>query len=297
MRYPITKSQVNYSPNRLEEMPVAPKEKGGYVHYPEQVSGVKARLHSPKFQEYTNQATMFYNSLEAHEKLHLQRALSFELGKCDDEGVINKMIDRLNIVSFELAQIVAEQIGAESPSKPMSAYYPVVSPRLSQTAFAPTVPIIATRRIAILLVDGFESEHLTQIKAKLHDVGQALCFIIGQRRGSIKASDGSKVSADYSFETCRSTLFDAVIVPGGANHAVTLKTIGRARHFVLEAFMHCKVIGAIGEGVEFIQTACNLPGITIALNPNSAEVVDDYGVVTSYQLGSSSFTPGKGNDF
>jgi len=115
----------------------------------------------------------------------------------------------------------------------------------------------------------------------------ALTFIIGPRRGHIKSSSNSPMGpqetglgADFSWESGRSTLFDALYVPGGAQSALTLRENGRPIHWIREAFHHCKPIAASGEGVDFIQVACQLPGIQLALKPSDIAPVVDKGVIT-----------------
>ena len=82
--------------------------------------------------------------------------------------------------------------------------------------------------------------------------GGALPFLIAPRRGKIYPAGQQKgdsgVMADHHFEAQRSTLFDALYIPSGAESAKTLKSNGRCIHWVREAFGHLKTIGAIGEG-------------------------------------------------
>src|SRR5579859_5885550 len=53
---------------------------------------------------------------------------------------------------------------------------------LSQTAFIPQTPTIASRRIAILIADGFDLPQVTAVRAALSSQS-ALPFINGSRRG------------------------------------------------------------------------------------------------------------------
>jgi catalase len=63
MRYAISKSPVNYWPNRLNHIPPTPEAKGAFINFEQKVAGIKQRLNAPKFKEYYNQATLFLNSL------------------------------------------------------------------------------------------------------------------------------------------------------------------------------------------------------------------------------------------
>lgn len=110
----------------------------------------------------------------------------------------------------------------------------------------PKTPTIKSRRIAILVGDGFDSVEAQSIRGALK-AGGAVTFLIGPRRGEIQARSGPAVMADHHFEGMRSTMFDAFLIPSG-DHADVLRTNGRVIHWIREAFGHCKAIGAIGEG-------------------------------------------------
>src|SRR6266496_163208 len=158
---------------------------------------------------------------------------------------------------------------------------------LSQTAFIPKEPTIVSRRIAILVADGFDLIQVTAVRAALASQG-ALTYVVGPRRALIKSSsDDDSLGADFSWESGRSTLFDALYIPGGAQSALTLRESARSIHWVREAFHHCKAIAASGEGVDFIQEACQLPGIQLALKPTDTAAVVDKGVVTVGQFETS----------
>lgn len=51
MRHRITKSEVNYWPNRKEVGHPIPPEAGGYHDYPQKIIGTKQRFRTEKFKE------------------------------------------------------------------------------------------------------------------------------------------------------------------------------------------------------------------------------------------------------
>jgi catalase len=104
-----------------------------------------------------------------------------------------------------------------------------------------------SRKIAILLADGFDTTGYEGIKAGLES-GSAICETIGPRKSGVKSASGKVVKPDYHFEGNRSTMYDAIAIPGGAEHVKVLAANGRAIHWIREAFGHCKAIGAFGEG-------------------------------------------------
>lgn len=224
--------------------------------HPQNVQGIKKRLRAPKFQEHFNQAQLFYNSLTPYEQKHLTEALVFELSHCDDPEVYRKYTEILNKIDYNLAKAVAMKVNGTVPDKPAGLNSDKRTPTLSQHYYAPKSPTIASRRIAILIADGFNAAEVQSVRAALASAG-AQNFVIGPRRGKIypageSASVGGEgLVADHQWEDQRSTLFDALFIPSGAEHAQALATSGRTVHWVREAFGHCKAIGAIGEGNVF----------------------------------------------
>ncbi|CAD0106437.1 unnamed protein product [Aureobasidium uvarum] len=290
MRHSITKGTVNYWPNRFEATKPATAEEGGYVDYPQKVAGMKARLRSKKFSEHYNQAQLFYNSMSEHEKMHIMNALSFELDHCDDPVVYKRMVERLCEIDLDLARGVAEMVGADIPEEARRVNSGKRSKNLSQEDFPAKNLTISTRMVAILIADGYDSVSYNAIKAALAAQG-ALPFTIAPRRTPIYAAGESKDSGkglvpDHNLEGQRSTMYDAIFVPGGADSIATLRKNGRALHYVREAFGHLKSIGATGEAVAFIKDACQLPGVTFS---EGNDVVDSYGVVTAAQTEVNSF--------
>ncbi|PCH33365.1 catalase [Wolfiporia cocos MD-104 SS10] len=285
MRHKITKGTVNYWPNRKEVGPPVPTKDGGYAEFMQKINAIKQRVRTPKFQEHYNQAQLFYNSLTDYEKAHVVNAFSFELSHCDDPVVYETYSKLLNNIDFDLAKQVAINVGGVVPEKPARQNHGQATQTLSQLYYAPKEPTIASRRIAILLADGFNLKEVLALRAALK-AGGATSWIIGPRRGKVypageQVGSGEGITADHHYEGQRSTLFDAFIIPSGAKHAQTLAQNGRTVHWVREAFGHCKAIGAIGEGVAFLREAVQLPGVSFAADLNSDSVTTSYGVVTT----------------
>lgn len=174
-------------------------------------------------------------------------AMSFELSHCDDPVVYETYTRLLNNIDFDLARAVATNVGGVVPDKPVKANHKKKTMNISQTHFFPKTPTIKSRRIAILVADGFSAGEVEATRTFFTGVG-AVPFVIGPRRGKITSSFGVPVKADHHFEDQRSTLFDALFIPGGADHAKKLKANGRVVHWIREAFGHCKAIGAVEDG-------------------------------------------------
>jgi catalase len=178
-------------------------------------------------------------------------ALSFELSHCDDHRVYKSYTQLLNNIDHDLAKAVAISVNGVIPDQPARQNHGKKDPTLSQTFYLPKIPTIATRRIAILIDDGFNAFEVEAVRAILA-AEKAKAFVIGSRRGKIHAEaaegrDGAGVVAHHHFEGQRSTLYDALYIPSG-EHGKALMTNGRVIHWIREAFGHCKAIAAVGEG-------------------------------------------------
>ncbi|TVY89553.1 Catalase [Lachnellula willkommii] len=281
LRHKITKGKINYWPNRESAVQPASQAEGAYIDYPEKVVAIKQRLHSVKFSEHFNQAQLFWNSMSPHEQSHIINALGFEFDHCDDPVVYNRMVERLCDIDMDLAKAVAEKAGSPTPTKQGKPNHGLKAKGLSQADFTPEAlglpPTIATRMVAIIIGPGFNLAEYEGVKAALSAAG-AFVFTIGPKRQPVPSAGGKKsVAPDHHFEGMRSTMFDSIYIPGG-EHVAALQKQGRVVHWVREAFGHCKAIGATGEAVKLVQTACGIEGMAFS---TSAEVVDSYGVVTA----------------
>lgn len=281
MRHTIRKGTVNYWPNRFSKNPPAKPEEGSYIEYQQKVEGIKQRIKSKKFREHFKQAMLFYNSLTPSEKSHVMNAFGFELDHCDDPIVYESLATRLADIDIDLAKDVAELVGAKVPEQKSNPNHGKKSKGLSQFDFPPSKTTIVSRRVAIIVADGYDSTAFNAVKTAVSS-SMGVPIIIGTKRSEVFAADqkreqGKGIRPDHHMEGYRSTMVDAIFVPGGRESVDTLKKNGRALHWVREAFGHLKTIGGTGEAVELLQAAFQLPGVQLA---SGAEAVESYGVVT-----------------
>lgn len=178
-----------------------------------------------------------------------------------------------------LAKTVAQLVGGVVPTKEGRPNHGKSSAPLSQTYYMPEKPTIESRRVAIIVTEGFNFDDFANMVDALK-AARAFPYIIGTKRSFIKAQgkDSSQgVKPDHHLEGLRSTLVDAIYIPGG-DHVATLRQTGRAVHWVREAFAHCKAIGATGSAVDLVRDACS--GIS-EIKLSSTGAVEAYGVVTA----------------
>ena len=285
MRHRISQGTVNYWPNRYESNPPASAGRNGFASHPQSVAGSKRRDLSPKFKEHHNQAQLFYNSLSEIEKVHVRKAFSFELDHCDDPIVYERLAStRLAELDLSLAQAVAEIVGAPIPQKALRPNHGKKSIRLSQLDFVPKSPGIISRRIAIIIGDGYDKVSFNGMKAAIL-ASQALPFVIGTKRSAIYADGESKDSSegvipDHQYDGQRSTMFDATFIPGGS-HVKNLKPNGQFRYWISESFGHLKTIGATGEAAELVKEVLGSAVNVEVASADSKAPVEWYGVVTA----------------
>jgi len=271
MRQMINQGQVSYEPNSIAggcPFQAAMKE-GGFHTYEERVDARKVRARSESFLDHFSQATLFFNSQSPAEKKHLIDALRFELGKVEIVAIRERMLGILKQVDAGLADKVAAGLGLlvpRHPEQPMNRSFGAdtkpgsVQPIKIKSSIEKSEALsmentvknsIKTRKIAALIADGFDGDALGQMKKALEAEG-AMLKTVAPKLGDINSAGGKKVTADFSFLTAASVLFDAVFVPGGAASIEMLEGEADAYHFVNEAFRHCKAIAATGEAVDFV---------------------------------------------
>jgi catalase len=271
MRQTVNRGQTSYEPNTLRGgCPFqAGADMGGFTSFAERIDAQKIRARSASFFDHFSQATLFFNSQSETEKGHIIRALRFELGKVETPAIRERMLYLLSQVDTGLANSVAEGLGAGVPKKldkPMNMSFPAdgdprkfqpkrvaqaieTSPTLSMLN-NPNFPkdTIKTRKIAVLLADGFDDAAVDNMNKALLTAG-ATPKTVAPRLGVVTGADGAQLKVDFSFLTASSVLFDAIYIPGGDASVAALTAQPEAYEFVAEAYKHCKAIAAVGAGV------------------------------------------------
>ncbi|MEU8799824.1 catalase [Spirillospora sp. NPDC048819] len=267
----IHQGRASYHKNSLSGGCPAVGGEGSFTHYQERVDGDKIRKRSESFADHYSQATLFWNSMADWEKEHIVGAFRFELGKCDHKHVREGVVEHLNHIDHDLAVRVAEGIGVDPPKSPVTANHGRSSPALSQ---ANSPAAVEGRQIAILVADGVDSAAVAAVGEALTEAG-AVCEVLAAEDGFVQAANGAQVEVTRAMPTVASVLYDAVLVPGGEESVRTLAQDGDAVHFVAEAFVHCKAVGALDAGIGLLERA-GITGVDFA----DGGTVSDHGVVT-----------------
>ncbi|WP_026405945.1 catalase [Actinomadura rifamycini] len=280
----INPARSAYHKNSLSGGCPAVGGEGSFTHYQERVDGAKIRKRSDSFRDHYSQATLFWNSMADWEKEHIVGAFRFELGKCEQTHIREGVVAHLNHVDHDLAVAVAKGIGVEPPGEAGTANHGRSSPALSQ-ANAPADSVLG-RKIAVLAADGVDSAAIAAVGDAFTRRG-AIVEVLAAADGFVQAANGGQVEVTKAMPTMASVLYDAVLVPGGEASVRTLSEDGDAVHFVAEAFVHCKAVGALDEGIGLLERA-GLTGVRFAGEAAGGDALVDQGVVT---------TRGHGGDF
>jgi catalase len=229
---------------------------------------------SDAFLDHFTQARMFLHSQSEPEYNHICHALEFELGKVNAPAVRERMLFLLAQVDTDMAASVGKGLGMPVPRKidgPLSRRVPDgADPKKGQPRPARDLPVspalsmansrkhgIATRKVAVLLADGYDRADLAMLRKALEG-GGAWLKIVAPQLGAIP-SHHDAVEADFSFRTGDSVLFDAIYIPGGRKSVDALKRHTEVDDFIRDSWRHCKAIAASGAGAELL---AGLPGAT-----------------------------------
>jgi catalase len=241
-----------YRPNSIDggEPLVATADEGGYVQLPRPVDGTVVRASPVSFDDHFSQPTMFYRSLSPLEQAHLVEAFTFELGKCYEQAIKERELQVLANVDADLCAQVAAGLGLPAPEGKPARDVPL-SPALSQLITEPGP--IAGRKIGIIADAGADFAGIDKIRKAAAKLG-ATVLVIAPVGGVL--NDGAHPQiVDRTLLTTRSVEFDALVVAGGTTPTADIKLT----LLLQEAFRHCKVLAAWGDGTAVLEAA----GITV----------------------------------
>ncbi len=129
-------------------------------------------------------------------------------------------------------------------------------------------------RVAVIATDGFEETELTVPYRAIRDTG-ATVHLISLKRGPIQAfkhhDKSILVEAEYDFKDARLQQYDAIVLPGGALNADTLRMSPEVQSFVRNHNDEGKPIAAICHAGWILISAGLITGRTLT----SYEAIQD----------------------
>jgi hypothetical protein len=205
MSNPVTRA--NYEPNSWPGAEGGPREDpaAGFRSYQEETAGVKRRLRPESFADHYSQARQFYISQTDVERKHIAEAFTFELSKCEREGIRTRMVAGLRNVDEELAAAVAEGLGLrELPA----LAEPACPPRRDLPA-SPALSILgrdhghfAGRKLGVLVTNGADAETLAARPPARDFVTDAVahCKFVGYTSGAAVLFEAAGLPMDPADE-------------------------------------------------------------------------------------------------
>lgn len=135
---------------------------------------------------------------------------------------------------FKPFKAIATKVNGVVPDSPAQENYKKSTSTLSQFYYVPKAPTIITRRVAILMADGFNPADVQAVRLALASA-KATNFTIGpccnwMHPASQAIGERGGIVADHHSEGQQSTRFDVIFIPPGAEHAKPLGPNGRIDH-------------------------------------------------------------------
>ena len=264
-RQAIHRGRVSYEPNSLGGGCPFQAGAAGFVSFPERrdEGDHKVRGKAERFADHYTQATLFWNSQTDVEKQHIINAFRFELSRVQTPAVRERMVSGLMNVDAALATAVATGLGIREMPPPMPKVLtrdvtPEVSASAALSLFArPGDGSIRTRRVAILVADGCDGAPLVALANRLTAEGAVPRFV-STTLGSVEPISGEAIEVDVSLEAAPSVLYDAIVLPDGADAVRQLRADGRTLEFIKDQYRHCKPMLAWGDSAQLLD-ACGIP--------------------------------------
>jgi len=274
-RQTIARGRVAYEPNSLGGG--CPFQAGaeGFVSFPQPLEGDHVRGKPERFAEHYQQATLFWESQSAPEQQHIIRAFRFELSKVQIPAIRKRVVAQLRNVAAALAQGVADGLGmAELPDPMPLVFKKSLKPEVTRSTTLsllsrPGVDGIKTRRVAIVLSDGANTEVAAQLHAGLVAQGAVPKFL-GVKLGTIEGASGT-LDIEASLEILPSVLWDGVVMLDGP--LPSLGESGQAVEFLKDQYRHCKPI-LIFNGAKALLEKLGLPD-----SPSNGAIQGDPGLL------------------
>ena len=107
------------------------------------------------------------------------------------------------------------------------------------------------------MADGCDGAPLVALANRLTAEGAVPRFV-STTLGSVEPTSGDAIEVDVSLEAAPSVLYDAMVLPDGADAVRQLRADGRTLEFIKDQYRHCKPLLAWGDGAQLLD-ACGIP--------------------------------------
>ncbi|MFJ9643691.1 catalase [Streptomyces sp. NPDC101206] len=261
-----------YHPNSLDGgCPFfAGADTGAFIEVPVELPAARKVREAPaSFDDHFSQPRLFWLSMSAVEREHIIAAYTFELSKCYEQAVKERVLQTLANIDGELCAEVAAGLGLSAPAATETLADASPSPRLSQ--IGQTWPLDG-RIIGIVTDAAGDQAGVTEVRQAVLDAGM-VPLVIAPVGGRL-AGDGAPVTVQRTYAAARSVEFDALLFAGvpaagadayGARDAKAAdprSAVGDPRVLALltEAYRHGKAVGGWNGAERLFEAAGILNG-------------------------------------
>ena len=140
--------------------------------------------------------------------------------------------------------------------------------------------ILKNKRVAVLLADGFNQAHLTEIKSVLENAGATLVLISASTGTTLqsRAEDGAaEFFVDQPISNVCIDEYDALFLPGGKQSAQSLMQHDEAKQFIHGMTAQGSPIATLGEARELLVGVCEDGCPSFIAEADDAEAVRNAG--------------------
>lgn len=274
-----------YRPNSLDGgCPfLAGADTGAFIEVPVELPAArKVREASASFEDHFTQPRLFWLSMTPVEREHIIAAYTFELTKCSEEAVKERVLAVLANIDPQLCEEVATGLGLPAPAPTQSLGDPAPSPALSQVGG--TWPLDG-RVIGIVADADSDLKGVRTVRDAVLKAGM-VPLVIAPTGGTL-GTGKNQVTVQRTFAATRSIEFDALLLAGTPAAAADARgardskagTPGpagpdpRVLLLLAEAYRHGKAIGGWNDSSRILQAAGireGDPGIAFAGSPAAA---------------------------
>ncbi|WP_407840634.1 catalase [Streptomyces sp. DSM 116496] len=274
-----------YRPNSLDGgCPfLAGADTGAFIEAPVALpAAAKVRDASASFDDHFSQPRLFWLSMTVVEREHIIAAYTFELGKCEEQVVRERVLAVLANIDPHLCGEVAAGLGLTAPAATQPLTEPDPSPALTQ--IRGTWPLDG-RVIGIVAGPDADLRGVKSLRAAIVKAGM-VPLVIAPTGGSL-GTGKSPVAVQRTFAAARSIEFDALLLAG--TRAVAADAHGtrdakagtpqpgdcdpRVLLLLAEAYRHGKAIGGWNGSAPALEAAGiaeDDPGVALADTPAAA---------------------------
>ena len=242
---------------------------------------------SLSFDDHFTQARQFFLSMTPVEQAHIAQAYTFELGKCYETPIRERMIGVLARIDSDLCKTVAAGLGMPAPR---ARKLPDVDPSPALSQIGEQWPTEG-RTIAIVVDDGTPLADVRAVRDAI-SAGGMVPLILAPHGGVLEDGSGAAVTIQRTFLTARSIEFDAVLLASAPTPApdATVPSDAKAGEavgagapvdprvalLVAETYRQAKAIGGWGDvtGV-FTAAGCDPAALGVVIGDSATDVLSE----------------------